>query len=151
MKIYVATSWRNRYQPEVVQRLRGEGYDVYDFRNPAPSQCGFAWEEIDSGWRQWSVADYSRALIHPAAAIGFRRDFEALAECEVCVLLLPSGASAHLEAGWCAGQGKRVLVFAPVLPEPELMYKLFDSEEGSSILESLDDLVVRLQELGSRK
>ena len=32
-KIYVASSWRNKYYPEVVERLKKEGHDVYDFRN----------------------------------------------------------------------------------------------------------------------
>jgi hypothetical protein len=32
MKIYVASSWRNTYQPEVVQKLRAMGHQVYDFR-----------------------------------------------------------------------------------------------------------------------
>lgn len=31
MKIYVASSWRNEYYPEVVQKLRDAGFDVYDF------------------------------------------------------------------------------------------------------------------------
>ena len=32
MHIYVASSWRNTYYPEVVQALRDAGYEVYDFR-----------------------------------------------------------------------------------------------------------------------
>ena len=31
-KIYVASSWRNTFYPEVVARLREAGHDVYDFR-----------------------------------------------------------------------------------------------------------------------
>ena len=38
MNIYVASSWRNAYQPEVVARLRSEGHSVYDFRNPSEAQ-----------------------------------------------------------------------------------------------------------------
>ena len=34
MHIYVASSWRNTYYPEVVTALREAGHDVYDFRNP---------------------------------------------------------------------------------------------------------------------
>lgn len=33
-KIYVASSWRNSYYPDVVNKLRATGHDVYDFRNP---------------------------------------------------------------------------------------------------------------------
>ena len=32
--IYVASSWRNGYYPEVVAKLREAGHEVYDFRNP---------------------------------------------------------------------------------------------------------------------
>lgn len=42
MKIYVASSWRNERQPEVVEHLRSFGYEVYDFRNPAPGDTGFS-------------------------------------------------------------------------------------------------------------
>lgn len=41
-KIYVASSWRNPYQPTVVEKLRECGHEVYDFRNP-PKRKGFAW------------------------------------------------------------------------------------------------------------
>jgi hypothetical protein len=31
--IYVASSWRNEYQPHVVTLLKAHGMDVYDFRD----------------------------------------------------------------------------------------------------------------------
>ena len=55
---------------------------------------------------------------------------------DTCVLVLPCGRSAHTEAGWMAGAGKRVIAFIPEMVEPELMYKLFDRVVGN-----LDDLV----------
>lgn len=33
-KIYVASSWRNKYFPEVVDALRAAGHQVYDFCKP---------------------------------------------------------------------------------------------------------------------
>ena len=42
-KIYVASSWRNEYYPEVVKVLRDAGHDVYDFRNPPSGDPGFKW------------------------------------------------------------------------------------------------------------
>ena len=50
MKLYVASSWRNLNQPTVVELLRKCGHEVYDFRNPAPGDNGFHWEEIDPDW-----------------------------------------------------------------------------------------------------
>ena len=32
-RIYVASSWRNEFYPEVVQLLREAGHEVYDFHN----------------------------------------------------------------------------------------------------------------------
>lgn len=45
---------------------------------------------------------------------------------DICVLVLPCGASAHSEAGWMKGTGKKVIVYQNRSQRPELMYKLFD-------------------------
>ena len=47
------------------------------------------------------------------------------------LLLLPCGRSAHTEAGWMKGAGKRVVVYIPEMQEAELMYKLFDLVSGN--------------------
>jgi len=44
-RIYVASSWRNPYQPEVVAALRKAGHEVYDFRNPEDNPGGFHWAD----------------------------------------------------------------------------------------------------------
>lgn len=49
--IYVASSWRNDYQPIVVRELRSEGHEVYDFRNPSHGDKGFQWSDIDANWQ----------------------------------------------------------------------------------------------------
>ena len=123
--IYVASSWRNRYQPEVVRCLRGEGHLVYDFRNP-PNKSGFGWEQINANWTRWSFEEYQAALRHPLATSGFHADHMALEEADTCVLVMPSGRSAHLEAGYMIGQDKPTLVYMPEMSEPELMYLLAD-------------------------
>ena len=40
-KIYVASSWRNVFQQDVVDILRDLGHEVYDFKNPTHSNGGF--------------------------------------------------------------------------------------------------------------
>ena len=52
------------------------------------------------------------------------------------MLVLPCGRSAHTEAGWMSGAGRRVIAYIPEMGEPELMYKLFDAVVGS-----LEDLL----------
>lgn len=141
MKIYVASSWRNTRQPEVVQRLRSAGHEVYDFRNPAPGNRGF-------GWRQCATEDQLRdgrrfrdeVLAHPAARAGFALDMGALRSADVTVLVLPCGRSAHLELGYATGAGQRTLVLLDEqMSEPELMYLM-----NTRICTSLDEVVEAL-------
>jgi len=121
MKIYVASSWRNKHQPQVVALLRYFGHEVYDFRNP-PGRTGFAWESIDPAWQNWTVEQYRAALNHPIARAGFESDMKALRDCEACVFVLPCGRSASFELGFAVGQGKRAIVLALEKTEPELMF-----------------------------
>jgi hypothetical protein len=113
MKIYVASSWRNPWQPGVVALLREHGHEVYDFRNPEPGNDGFHWREIDPSWMTWPPEQYREALRHPIAEHGFKLDMDALRWCEACVLVQPCGTSSHLELGWAAGAGKRTAVMFP--------------------------------------
>lgn len=130
MKIYVASSWRNEYQPEVVDILRNAGHEVYDFRNP-PKRSGFAWSQIDPDWENWTTEQYRDALLHPLAVEGFNSDFDGMQWADACVLVLPCGRSANTEAGWMKGAGKLVFVFSPEKQEPELMYKMHDGITGN--------------------
>ena len=138
-RIYVASSWRNKYFPEVVTRLREAGHEVYDFRNPPHGGAGFHWTDIDPDAPNWTYAQYAEGLHHPLAERQFQADIDALTWADTCVLVLPCGRSAHTEAGWMAGAGKRVLAYIPEMVEPELMYKLFAGVAGS-----LDELVGKI-------
>lgn len=131
LKVYVASSWRNPRQPEIVQLLRFANFEVYDFREPTPGNHGFSWHEIDPTIPP-GPADLSlpaeaivRMLRHPAAEDGFRLDMGALEWCDACVLVLPCGRSAHLEAGWAAGAGKFTVGLLDQ-GEPDLMWKMLD-------------------------
>ena len=141
-RIYLASSWRNAHQPSILAELRAAGHDVYDFRNPAPGERGFAWSEIDPDWQSWTVEQYIEALKHPIAQHGHRRDQSAMEWADTCVLLLPSGRSAHIEAGWCQGSGRPTLALALEPCEPELMYRSLHGVYGSvrDLLAALDAL-----------
>lgn len=125
-RIYLASSWRNPDQPEIIKTLRDAGHEVYDFRNPAPGNKGFAWSSIDPNWTSWDPGIFVEVLHnHPIAAAGFALDKDALDWCDTCILALPCGKSAHLEAGYAAGQGKDVyFLLQEDRFEPELMYLL---------------------------
>ena len=114
-RIYVASSWRNPYFPEVVTRLREAGHEVYDFRNPPHGGAGFHWTDVDPDAPNWTYAQYAEGLHHPLAERQFQADIDALTWADTCVAYLPE------------------------MVEPELMYKLFDGVAGS-----LEELVEKL-------
>ena len=118
MKVYVASSWRNTLQPEVVQCLRSAGYTVYNFR-----EQGFHWADIDPAWQSWTVEQFINALEHPLAQDGFNSDITNLQEADAVVLVAPCGRSAHLELGFAVGRNIPTIMLL-ANGEPELMYKM---------------------------
>lgn len=121
-RIYLASSWRNVFQPSMVQLLRHYGHEVYDFRNPPSGIPGFSWSELDPNWQNWTAEEYRHNLTkHPIAARGYVSDLRGMEWADTCVLLLPCGRSAHLEAGWFCGRGKRCIIMTRDGEEPELM------------------------------
>ena len=140
IRLYVASSWRNQEYPAVVERLRAEGFEVLDWRNPRPGDHGFQWSSIDPHWQQWTVPQYIQALEHPRATHGAGSDYAFMVRADACVLLLPCGRSAHLEAGWFIGQGKPTYIIPASGGEPELMYALADA-----VCQNLDVAIRRLK------
>jgi hypothetical protein len=58
---------------------------------------------------------------------------------DTCVLVLPCGRSAHLEAGWFCGASKRCIVLLAEHNEPELMNLL-----ATDICLSIDEVISTL-------
>lgn len=153
MKIYLASSWKNQDQPRVLALLREAGHEVYDFRNPAEGASGFAWKDCSTecaATHAKTPESFLRALCTDRAQEGFSFDKAALDWSEATVLLLPCGRSAHLEAGYAAGQGKPVFVYLSETGfEPELMYLLC---KGGIVLPGDDRWLLKLLSLhDSRK
>lgn len=140
MKLYIASSWRNQYYTETVEKFRAAGFDIYDFRNP-PTVHGFKWSMIDGNYMEWTPAEYREQLNNnPLARQQFSNDISAMESCDACVLVLPCGRSAHTEAGWFAGRGKKVVAYLPEKVEAELMYGLF-----TDVCDSIDDVIKTLR------
>jgi len=144
VKIYVASSWRNENQPKVVSVLRNAGHEVYDFRNPEPGDHGFHWSWIDPKWMSWTSAQFRYCLGHPLAKDGFGKDFDAMKNAELFVLVSPCGRSAHLELGWAVGAGKKTIILLDEGCEPELMYKL-----AEYICINIGEVIEAIKECGS--
>lgn len=138
-RIYLASSWKNPHHSQYVSMLRNWGNQVYDFTargstlSPGTQECrGFAWKDIGAPERlsAWTFPDFRRALTsEPKAAAGYLSDLRHMEWADTCVCLLPCGRSAHLEAGYMKGRGKRVIIHTPnelTFNDPELMYLLAD-------------------------
>ncbi len=139
-KIYVASSWRNQYYPDVIARLKSLDFaDVYDFRNP-PKKTAFSWRQIDlNSGDVLTALETSEVLKHPIAKAAFHSDLSALSRCDLCVLVLPSGRSASWEYGFATAKVGAGIVYQPTTCEPELMYS------GSLFVWDLDQLAAEVR------
>ncbi len=137
--IYVASSWKNGYQPHVVDRLRKEGHEVYDFRDLTEGDHGFHWSEIDEYFELWTPDQYVAALDHPVAVKGYGKGLDALSRADAVVMVLPCGASSHMEAAWGIGRHIFSVVLIREPWKPELLYKMFDKRVTSldAVVEAL--------------
>jgi len=127
MKIYVASSWRNKKHEKIVELLRDNNHEVYDFKNPSEEISGFSWDQVDDNWQNWTNAEYVQALYHPNAIAGFHRDLLAMRWADAFVLVNPCGRSAHLELGWAIGSRKpNAILLDENDQDKDLMYKLAD-------------------------
>ena len=121
LKIYVASSWKNDKQPEVVKICKELGYEVYDFKE----DNGFHWSDIDPLYKDWTPEDYTMKLLTESyCKEGFNADMQALIDSDICILVLPCNLSAHLELGWALGAGKHGIICLDENFEPELMYMM---------------------------
>lgn len=140
MKIYVASSWRNQQQPEVVRVLREAGHSVYDFHNPRHDDNGFGWKQVTDEPPPWSAEKTREVLRHPVAERGYGFDKEAMLWADTCVMVQPCGRSAYEEFGWFCGRGKRAIALLADAQEPELMIKL-----GDHICVSMEEVLAVLK------
>ena len=99
------------------------------------------WKDVDPEFDRWSVEQYKQGLQHHSSKRQFQADLDALNWADTCLLVLPCGRSAHTEAGWLKGAGKKVIVYIPEMQEAELMYKLFDLISDS--LEEVNQYLLR--------
>ncbi len=137
MYIYLATSWSNPHFEYVYQKLSAiRDVEVYNFQDP---KSYFQWDQVEPGWKDWTVHDFNRLRDHPRMIQGFERDEHALWKCDLLVLLLPCGNDAHLEAGLVLGHGKPTIFVALESKgfKPGLMYKL----SGFPLVDDISDLV----------
>jgi hypothetical protein len=131
--IYLIGSLRNTSVTRLASRLRAAGHDVFD-------DWVSAGPEADDYWQKYVTErgqSYDQALRGYAAQHVFQYDRKHLNRCDIAILTMPAGKSAHLELGYFIGLGKPGYICLEKTPERfDVMYAFADK-----VFQSYDDCV----------
>lgn len=140
--IYLIGSLRNKGVPALSNRLRAQGFTVFD-------EWYAGGYEADDKWLEYERErgrSYEQALASDYAKNIFEFDKRHLDEASCAVLCAPAGKSAHLELGYMIGRGKPGYVFFPSDPERwDVMYRF-----ATGVCWRFQTLVSCLREGGER-
>jgi nucleoside 2-deoxyribosyltransferase len=104
-KIYIAGSWSNAEEVKAMDLiLRGAGHEVFNFTDGSSHYALNMQEFTDGGGEPKKMDQFDVMTFAPAMQV-FESDKAGLDWADTVLLLLPSGRSAHLEAGYKVGQG----------------------------------------------
>lgn len=149
-RIYLAGSWKNADNILALRDLlKAEGHEVDCFASTDTGRTSFNWSELITalGCQERAEAEIKLAGMDAIDLLSFDRVIEAFQEdkkfldwCDTCILILPSGKSAHLEAGYAKGQGKTLIIFGEFLKgERDVMYGFADGLYRDAELSSMID------------
>jgi hypothetical protein len=146
VKLYVASSWKNEHMCRILAGvLRDYGHEVDCFCDPASGRFVFRWPELVSNLSNPADLQKYNAqsfLADERTQRAFAEDKKWLDWCDGVVLVLPSGRSAHLEAGYAVGRGKPVWAWGKI-PDGEfdVMYGFFAGlYNGNELSKCLRDI-----------
>ena len=129
-KIYIASSWKNaNYVRALANALRCEGHKVFDFTDMDNRPEGL--DKFVFGAKQWAEysgkdpeeIEYKDFLTWEPTKRAYKSDKAGLDWADTVILLLPSGRSSHLEAGYGVGCGKELFIYGDLpVGEFDVMY-----------------------------
>lgn len=125
MKIYIASSWKNEGEVlAITDWLRSINHEVDCFADTSAGRYVFHFSKIGTP----NLLDAVSFLANERTRKAFKEDRKWLDWCECCFLYLPAGKSAHLEAGYAKGQGKKLVIYQTKFPKGEfdVMYGFAD-------------------------
>lgn len=133
MKIYLASSWKNEETVfQLAEYLRHFNHEVDAFVDTSGGRFVFHFSEIGNP----DELDAVSFLRDERSQRAFVEDKKWLGWAECCILVLPAGRSAHLEAGYAKGQDKHLIIFAPdgfLKGEFDVMYGFADFMTNSCL------------------
>jgi len=152
MKIYVASSWKNFRSCRGLGAMLREkyGFEVYVFCDEEMPACKISMDlKRLPAQASWTAKE---ALANPMVQGIYVNDRAKLDSADLVLLVLPSGKSAHMEAGIKKGQGGKVVVFGPSVPgDWDTMYLAFDAFFTSDTPEEMNRMLAWFEERSDRK
>lgn len=125
MKIYLASSWKLADRVlQLKELLISKEHEVDAFCDLSDGRFVFSFDKLPNV-EQMSART---VLQEPIVQKAFNEDRKWLDWADACLLILPAGNSAHLEAGYAAGCGKKLVIYRPNFPagEFDVMYGFAD-------------------------
>jgi len=108
LKIYIASSWKNWEMVRAIAYfLEKRGYQVDDFTNSDKGRYVFDYREIGNK-DSFNAITFLEDIRSQRA---FKEDKKWLDWANTCILVLPAGRSAHLEAGYIKGKGGYLIIY----------------------------------------
>lgn len=108
MKIYIATSWKLELEAKALaENLRMYGHEVDLFCDPTTGRFVFSFQALGDP----SQLDQHQINANELAQRAFIQDRSMIEWSDAVVMMLPCGKSAHLEAGYAKGLGKKLFIF----------------------------------------
>jgi hypothetical protein len=143
MKVYIATSWKMQVAAkQMADSLRRLGHEVDCFCDQSTGRYVFHWTEFVEKEEELQNYNAISFLADPRTRRAFEEDRGYIDWCDAVVMIHPCGKSAHLEAGYAKGIGKKLFMWG-LFPKGEfdVMYGfadgLFTENETSELFNAL--------------
>lgn len=106
--LYTASSWKNvDIVRSVANCLKDAGHEVDDFTDNSKGRFVFSYLDLP-GYQDMDGIEFLKVK---QAQKAFAEDKKWIDWSDAVLLVLPAGRSAHLEAGYAVGRGKKLIVY----------------------------------------
>lgn len=139
-KIYLASSWKNSsLVMEIKKTLASRGHSVDAFCDQSDGRFVFSFDLLPDVQKLNAETVLEEEIVKKA----FEEDKKWLDWADTCLMILPAGNSAHLEAGYAKGSGKDLIIYREGFPEGEfdVMYGFADlvTDDMNRVIEFLTE------------
>lgn len=124
MKVYIASSWKNAENVRAAaELLRLRGAEVDDFTDASRGRYVFSYIDLPD-YDKINGIDFLKL---EQAQKAFAEDKKMIDWADAVLLILPCGRSAHMEAGYAVGRGKKLVIMGKFPPgEFDVMHGFAD-------------------------